>query len=76
MNAASTDWTCIDAPVRLYLYSLKALGFIRLRKGDSVGANEVLDTLARLDPDDLLGGSVIMTLAASVEDEMSSVTPL
>jgi len=69
LNASSTDWSRIDTPARLYLYSLKALGFIRLRKGDNAGANEVLNALARLDPDDQVGGSVIMTLAASVEHD-------
>ena len=62
----TTDWNSMDAPVRLYLYSLKALGFIRLRRGDNTGAGEALDTLARLDPEDQVGGSVIMTLAEAV----------
>ena len=33
-----------------------------LRKGDNAGAGEVLAMLARLDPQDQVGGSVIMAL--------------
>lgn len=66
LDRNSMDWNRTDAPVRLYLYSLKALGFIRLRKGDSAGAGEALDALARLDPEDQVGGSVIMTLAEAL----------
>lgn len=66
LDESTTDWSSPDVPVRLYLYSLKALGFIRLRKGDHHGAREVLETLARLDPEDQVGGSVIKTLAESV----------
>lgn len=62
----TTDWKCMDSSVRLYLYSLKALAFIRLRMGNNDGAREVLDSLARLDPDDQVGGSVIMTLAEAL----------
>lgn len=60
------NWKSTDAPVRLYLYSLKALAFIRLRKGDNPGARTAVDTLARLDPEDQVGGSVIMTLAEAL----------
>lgn len=76
LNAASTDRASIESPARFYLYSLMASGFIRLHNGDSVDANKVLDALARLDMDDQVGGSVIMMLAASFEDDESSVTPI
>ena len=77
LHAASTDWSRIDTPARLYLYSLKALGFIRLRKGDNAGAKEALGALEGLDPEDQVGGSVIMTLAASLEDDATeSLTAL
>jgi tetratricopeptide (TPR) repeat protein len=71
LNETSTDWNGIESPARLYLYSLKALGFIRLRKGDSVGAAEVLAILARLDPEDQVGGSVIQDLLAAMNSETS-----
>lgn len=66
LHPDTADWSSSESSVRLYLYSLKALGFIRLRKGDEAGATEVLNTLARLDPEDQVGGSVIMTLAEAL----------
>ena len=66
LDTKSTDWTEEEGPARTYLYSLKALGFIRLRLGNIDGAREVLDSLVKLDPDDRVGGSVIMSLAEAV----------
>ncbi len=48
-----------------YLYSLKALAFIKLRQEQLVEAQIILTQLKRLDPQDLCGASVIMDLAAS-----------
>lgn len=62
----STDWTAEEGPARVYLYSLKALAFIRLRKGEQVAAKEVLTKLQQLDSQDLVGASVIMTLAEAL----------
>jgi len=47
-----------------YLYTLKALAFIKLRQGFGVDASVVLANLKQLDPKDLSGASVIMDLAA------------
>jgi hypothetical protein len=47
-----------------YLYTLKALAFIKLRQGFDEEANVVLSNLKQLDPKDLSGASVIMDLAA------------
>ncbi|MDD5412991.1 MAG: hypothetical protein PHF31_16565, partial [Methylobacter sp.] len=49
-----------------YLYTLKALAFIKLRQGYSIDAQLVLSHLQQLDPEDLSGASVIMDLAAGV----------
>jgi hypothetical protein len=49
-----------------YLYTLKALAFIKLRLGCSVDARLVLLYLQQLDPEDRSGASVIMDLAAGV----------
>ena len=62
LDKTSTNWNSLDSPARLYLYSLKALGFIRLRKGNYSGASKVLETLMSLDPEDQVGGSVVLTL--------------
>ncbi|TRW89559.1 hypothetical protein [Candidatus Methylobacter oryzae] len=51
-----------------YLYTLKALAFIKLRLGFSVDAQLVLTHLRQLDPEDLSGASVIMDLAAGVSE--------
>ncbi len=69
LNETSTDWNSFGSPARLYLYSLKALGFIRMRKGDSEGAKQPLAMLAQLDPQDQVGGSVIMGLLAATFEE-------
>jgi len=51
-----------------YLYTLKALAFIKLRQGDQINAQLVLSHLQQLDPKDLSGASVIMDLAMGVTD--------
>ena len=43
-----------------------------LRKGDNAGAKDALGALEGLDPEDQVGGSVIMTLAASLEDDAAA----
>ena len=71
----SSDWERLDpAKDRLYaseaglfyLFSLKALGFIKLRRQHFTEAGEILGHLARLDPEDRCGGSVVRGLAESV----------
>ena len=51
-----------------YLYTLKALAFIKLRLGFMVDAQLVLSHIQQLDPEDLSGASVIMDLAAGVTE--------
>jgi hypothetical protein len=68
LTPASTDWSIGDGPQRYYLYSLKALGFIRLRLDDGETGRAVLQKLSLLDPDDQVGGSVLLDLAAAVDD--------
>ena len=51
-----------------YLYTLKALAFIKLRLGLTPDAKLVLSHLQQLDPEDLSGASVIMDLAAGVAE--------
>lgn len=66
LNIASTDWTQHEGPARVYLYSLKALSFIRLRQGHHEQAKQLLDKLQQLDEQDRVGGSVITTLAEAL----------
>lgn len=58
-----------EGPQRYYLYALKALAFISLRKQERQQAAELLDALELLDPVDLVGGSVIDDLMSGSEDE-------
>jgi hypothetical protein len=52
-----------------YLYTLKALAFIKLRQQHSAEAQQILTLLRQLDPEDRCGGSVIMQLAQALEEE-------
>jgi hypothetical protein len=63
LEAADARWLPALGPTRIYLYSLKALGFVRLRRGDLPGALTALEALARLDPTDQVGGSVVREMA-------------
>lgn len=70
LEAAGSDWRESGGPHRAYLYMLKALAFIRMRRLDVEGGQAILTHLSRLDPDDLVGASVVRDLAAAVgEDE-------
>jgi hypothetical protein len=51
-----------------YLYTLKALAFIKLRLGLTEDARFVLSHMQQMDPKDLSGASVIMDLAAGVAE--------
>lgn len=57
-----------DENALFYLYTLKALAFIRLRRGLSDEATLILSHLQQLDPQDLSGSSVIMQLAKRVNE--------
>tara|TARA_R110002167_G_scaffold2226_10_gene11462 strand:+ start:11556 stop:12074 length:519 start_codon:yes stop_codon:yes gene_type:complete len=61
----------IHGPVRLYLYSMKALGFVSLRAGNIALAEQVLAKLLALDPSDEVGGSVVYQMALSLTDDDS-----
>lgn len=64
----SADWQVCEGPARVYLYSLKALCFIRLRQNDSRGAAELFAALRRLDPDDQVGAGVLRDLADGLKE--------
>jgi tetratricopeptide (TPR) repeat protein len=63
LNKQNALWQPAVGPTRFYLYSLKALAFIRLRRNDPTEARTILDKLMELDPNDQVGGSVILDLA-------------
>lgn len=60
----SCDWSQINAPQHFYLFSLKALSFIRLRQHRPEDTNEILQKLREIDPSDSVGASVIEAYAA------------
>ncbi|WPP47546.1 hypothetical protein [Pseudomonas sp. AN-1] len=66
---ASADWTQRQGPLRLYLFSLKALGVIRLRRGRVAQAERVLAKLLELDPFDEIGGGAFLQIARSFDEE-------
>ncbi|MEW6562786.1 MAG: hypothetical protein AB1400_06080 [Pseudomonadota bacterium] len=63
----SADWSDYASPAHFYLFSLKALAFIRLRRGDDGEATAILDKLAELDPKDSVGASVIRSIAEGMK---------
>ena len=66
LSPATADWIPAAGPVRFYLFSLKALAFIRLRSRRAAEARAILAKLTELDPADQVGGSVIDSLAAEI----------
>jgi len=52
-----------------YLYTLKALAFIKLRQAQEGEARAILASIAALDPEDRCGASVIMSLADALVEE-------
>ncbi|MFX8086672.1 hypothetical protein ABTK81_19505, partial [Acinetobacter baumannii] len=56
-----------DGPGRFALYTLKALAFIHLRKGEQKQAHELLAALRRLDPSGAVGWPVVAALAEGLQ---------
>jgi tetratricopeptide (TPR) repeat protein len=72
LSPCSGNWDDATGAVRFYLYSLKARGFVLLRKGEVEQAYAVLRKLCELDPRDQVGGSVVLGIAERLceqEDE-------
>lgn len=61
----SANWEATGEPQHFYLFSLKALAFIRLRLGRVDEARAILAKLAELDPKDTVGAGVIRDLEAA-----------
>jgi len=69
LTPASSNWEIRHGPVRLYLFSLKALGVIRLRRAKVKLAKTVLQKLLELDPVDEIGGGAFLSIARSFDEE-------
>ncbi|MBD9362001.1 hypothetical protein [Methylomonas fluvii] len=64
------QWDMYASEVALfYLYSLKALAFIKLRRQLDAEAQSILVLMRALDPEDRSGASVIMDLANAVLED-------
>lgn len=63
LDSTACEWGRVDAPQHFYLFSLKALAFIRLRQLRLDDANAILAKLQQIDPDDTVGASVIRAYA-------------
>lgn len=63
LDAQTCDWRRVDAPQHFYLFTLKALAFMRLRLGRTDESHALLAKLHELDPLDSVGASVIRDLA-------------
>ncbi|PMR73796.1 tetratricopeptide repeat protein [Billgrantia endophytica] len=69
LHAHSADWSRRRGLERLYLFSLKALGVIRLRRGKVDAARRALEKLLELDPVDEIGGDAFLQIALSFSEE-------
>ncbi len=65
LSPESAEWHDTAGPAHFYLFSLKALAFIRLRLGRRGEASALLEKLAELDSCDSVGASVIRSLASA-----------
>ena len=63
-------WDMYASEITLfYLYTLKALAFIKLRRQQEQEAEAILALLRELDPEDRCGASVIMQLAHALTED-------
>lgn len=69
LHPDSADWSLRRGPERLYLFSLKALGVIRLRRAKVEQARQVLEKLLELDPGDEIGGGAFLHIARSFKED-------
>ena len=65
---SAADWT-VEGAARFYLFTMKALAFINLRRDKPDVAAQLLAKLAELDPTDHVGYGVIALLAKGGEGE-------
>ena len=63
LSPSSAKWNATEGAQHFYLFTLKALAFIRLRLGKREESLALLDKLRELDPGDSVGSSVIRDLA-------------
>lgn len=62
-------WSHPESDLRLYLYSLKAAGFVLLRQQKIAESIAILDKLQQLDGQNLVGGDLIREMAERLLEE-------
>ncbi len=67
LTPESSNWSELRGPSRTFLYSLKALAFIRLRQEDLRCCKKILEVLQLLDPNDQIGAEVIRSLYLGIK---------
>ncbi len=68
--SSEKNWDLYASEAALfYLYSLKALAFIKLRQDQAAHAREILASMKIIDPEDRSGASVIMQLSDALDRE-------
>jgi hypothetical protein len=79
--ALQSHWTQVQptdadfdqpGPARFWLFTLKALAFIELRRGQPEAVRPLLAQLQRLDPHDRLGGSVIARMLEASSSSLAA----
>jgi len=74
LTTSSCDWLNPSNAQRVFLYTMKAIGFIYLRTKRLQQGENILSKLLALDINDLVGGSVVMSLAQTLlESEDAAV---
>ena len=68
LSPETTDWLANDSDQRHFLFCLKALGVIRLRRNRVFLAKKVLTKLLELDPFDEIGGGNFLDIANAFDD--------
>lgn len=66
LSVYDANWDKATGAQHFYLFTLKALAFIRLRLGKREESLALLDKLEELDPKDSVGSSVIRDLASEL----------
>ncbi|MDX1812844.1 MAG: hypothetical protein R3240_12890 [Gammaproteobacteria bacterium] len=69
LTVQSAEWDDAEGPERIFLYSLKALCFLRMKQGDFETPVAVFEQLRKLDPLDQVGWSVVLQMLERVNDD-------
>jgi hypothetical protein len=67
------DQARFDAAARFYLFTLKGYAYLHLRLGHIESGKLALTTLRQLDPQDRVGGAVLLTVLSRAEREAAQL---